>query len=189
MQGKQVAIELIPISCKQTLWRQLLPHCPSLAFSAGPSWPGRNTWKIGQSCLVAFTLWHLLLLFWFSEMGVGVVGKQQATSFPTPIWFFQKYQITAGLLSLAQISREAKQTIFQNYIHSTIFWFVCSFSVFFFQLDVFCVLIQHLEPVLFWCSKLPLEAAFKPLAFPGMLFYKLLFFSPSFSPPQRKVSG
>lgn len=103
---------------------------PSIAsLSAGPSWPGRSAWAIGQSCLVAFTLWHLLLLFWFSEM--GVVGKQQAPSFPTPTLLLQKYQITAGLLSLAQISREAKQTIFQNYVHSTIFlvylFFLCIF--------------------------------------------------------------
>ena len=80
-----------------------------------------------------------------------MVDKQQATSFPTPIQFLQKYQITAGILSLAQISLRGKAGHFPK-LYSIIFClFVLSCIFCHFQLDVFCVLIQHLEPVLFQC--------------------------------------
>lgn len=115
------------------------------------------------------------------------MGKQQATSFPAPLRFLQKYQITAGILTLAQISLRGKADHFPK-LHSTIF---CLFvlSVFFFpifQLDMFCVLIQHLEPVfslvftvlrtfwklhlsLFvpWDTVLEISLIFLPLVHPG----------------------
>lgn len=58
------------------------------------------------------------------------MGRQQATSSPAPIWFLQKYQITAGILNLAQISPRGKSDHFPE-VDCTIFAYIC-ISIFFF---------------------------------------------------------
>lgn len=144
MQGKQVSIEEIPMACTETIGDSCFLTVRHPAFSSGPSCSGRIRGRKDSNALwLLHHMWHLLLFFGFSEMGVEVVGKQQATSFPTPIQFLQWYQITAGVLNLAHISLRCKAVHFPK-LHSTIFVYLFFLCVFFSPLfSVRCVLCSY----------------------------------------------
>ena len=131
MEGKQVSIEEIPMACREPIGDScfLTVHHP--AFSSGPSCSGRiRGRKDSNTSWLLHHMWHLVLFFRFSEMGVEVVGKQQATSFPTPIQFLQRDQITAGVLNVAHISLRQSRPFSKTTQHHFCL-FVLSMRVFF----------------------------------------------------------
>lgn len=143
LQEKWVSTEEMSMACRETFGDSCrLCLSPGLLFRA--QLLRQDTCKKGQSCLVAFIPWHLPLLFRFSGKGVGVVGKQQASSFP-PLSFGSDRNIKLQLVaSIWPRFIWGKADHFPK-LHSTIF--VCLFFLIFFQLDVSCVLMQHLSKV------------------------------------------
>ena len=125
MQEKWGSIEEMSMACGETFGDSCL-LCLSPGLLSRAQLLRQNTCKKGQSCLVAFIPWHLPLLFRFSGKGVGVVGKQQASSFPP---------LSSGISNYSWWPQfgpdlsQAKQIISQNYIVP--FLSVCSFWFFF----------------------------------------------------------